>query len=77
MTFHWLCCSAETERTLAMLDDLQTQRDEEDAAHIKKVVARADSWMVYRQNELSLQWQETSRAAQTAANVGMFLQFKT
>jgi hypothetical protein len=44
MTFHWLCCSAETERTLAMLDDLQTQRDEEDAAHIKKVVARADSW---------------------------------
>ena len=33
--------------------------------------------MVYRQNELSLQWQETSRAAQTAANSQMFLQFKS
>jgi hypothetical protein len=33
--------------------------------------------MVYRQNELSLQWQETSRAAQTAANAGMYLQFKS
>lgn len=27
-----------------MLDGLQAQRDEEDAAHIKKVIARADSW---------------------------------
>ena len=27
-----------------MLDNLQCQRDEEDAAHIQKVIARADSW---------------------------------
>ena len=35
--------------------------------------------MVYRNNELALQWQETSRAAMTAENVeaGWFLRFKT
>ena len=35
--------------------------------------------MVYRNNELALQWQETSRAAMTAANVdkGWFLRFAT
>jgi hypothetical protein len=35
--------------------------------------------MVYRNTELALQWQETSRAAMTAANVeaGWFLRFKT
>ena len=32
--------------------------------------------MVYRQNELSLQWQETSRSAQTTENADMYLQFK-
>ena len=35
--------------------------------------------MVYRNTELALQWQETSRAAMTAENVeaGWFLRFKT
>ena len=35
--------------------------------------------MVYRNNELALQWQESSRAAMTAANVdkGWFLRYKT
>ena len=35
--------------------------------------------MVYRQNELAVQWQESSRAAMTQANVdaGWFLKFKT
>ena len=42
-----------------------------------KALGTGTRCMVYRQNELSLQWQETSRAAQTAANAGMYLQFKT
>jgi hypothetical protein len=33
--------------------------------------------MVYRQNELSLQWQETSRSAQTDENADMYLHFKS
>lgn len=35
--------------------------------------------MVYRNNELALQWQESSRPATTEANVeaGWFLRFKT
>ena len=35
--------------------------------------------MVYRNTELALQWEETSRAAMTAENVekGWFLRFKT
>jgi hypothetical protein len=36
--------SVATEKTLAMLDELQAQRDAEDAAHIKKVTSRAVSW---------------------------------
>lgn len=32
--------------------------------------------MVYRQTELSLQWQKTCREAQTEANASMYLQFK-
>jgi hypothetical protein len=35
--------------------------------------------MVYRQNELAVEWQESSRAAMTQANAdaGWFLKFKT
>jgi hypothetical protein len=42
-----------------------------------KALGTGTRCMVYRQNELSLQWQETSRAAQTTANARMYLQFKT
>lgn len=42
-----------------------------------KAFGTGNRCMVYRQNELSLQWQETSRAAQTSENVGMYLQYKT
>lgn len=42
-----------------------------------KLLGTGTKCMVYRQNELSLQWQKTSRDAQTPANADMYLQFKT
>jgi hypothetical protein len=42
-----------------------------------KALGTGTKCMVYRQNELSLQWQKTCRDAQTADNAGMYLQFKT
>lgn len=40
----WLPCSAETQKSLALLDEVQARRDAEDAAHIEKVASRALSW---------------------------------